>query len=52
MAPKRKKLKEAEAELGVTLKALNEKRAQLKIVLDKLQALNDDFDAKVEKKRV
>ncbi len=37
VAPKKIKLAEAESELSVQMKKLNEKRAELKAVLDKLQ---------------
>ncbi|XP_072168572.1 dynein axonemal heavy chain 3-like [Diadema setosum] len=50
VAPKKKKLAEAEAELAVQMEKLNTKRAQLKEVSDKLQALNDELDRMVEKK--
>ncbi|CAI8026112.1 Dynein heavy chain 3, axonemal [Geodia barretti] len=50
VAPKKIKLAEAEAELAVQMKKLNEKRAELKEVLDKLQALNDQFQTMQTKK--
>ncbi|XP_062507706.1 dynein axonemal heavy chain 3-like [Corticium candelabrum] len=50
VAPKKQKLKEAESELAVQMSKLNEKRAQLKEVADKLQALNDEFDVTTAKK--
>ncbi|XP_033631251.1 dynein heavy chain 3, axonemal-like [Asterias rubens] len=51
VAPKKAKLAEAEAELAVQMDMLNTKRAQLKAVTDKLQALNDELDAMVAKKK-
>ena len=39
VAPKKIALKEAEGELAVQMANLNEKRAELKAVLDKLQVL-------------
>ncbi|XP_071813132.1 dynein axonemal heavy chain 3-like isoform X2 [Apostichopus japonicus] len=51
VAPKKIKLAEAEEELGVQMEKLNQKRAQLKEVTDKLQALQDDLDAMVAKKK-
>lgn len=50
VAPKRERLKEAEAKLAVQMKELNTKRAELKAVEDRLQALNDDLQAMNEKK--
>ena len=52
VAPKRKRLEEAEAELSVIVKHLNTKRAELNVILSKFQALNDDFTAKTTKKEV
>ena len=51
VAPKKAKLAEAEAELAVQMDMLNTKRTQLKAVTDKLQALNDQLDAMVAKKK-
>ncbi|MBN3303948.1 DYH3 protein, partial [Amia calva] len=51
VAPKKERLKEAEAELSVQMKTLNIKRAELKEVEDRLQALNDEFDTMNNKKR-
>jgi len=50
VAPKKEKLKGAEAELKVQMDKLNEKRAELKEVTDKLQALNDELGKMREKK--
>lgn len=50
VAPKKAKLAEAEAELAIQTELLNGKRAELKEVLDKLQALNDELAAMVAKK--
>ncbi|XP_052130864.1 dynein axonemal heavy chain 3 [Frankliniella occidentalis] len=49
--PKKAKLAEAEAELAVQMETLNEKRAQLQEVVDKLQALNDDFATMTRRKK-
>ena len=43
VSPKKAKLAEAETELARQMDKLNEKRAQLQQVTDKLQALNDEF---------
>lgn len=51
VAPKKAKLAEAEGELAVQMDILNEKRAQLQEVSDKLQALNDEFAAENKKKK-
>ncbi|XP_061175178.1 dynein axonemal heavy chain 3-like [Saccostrea echinata] len=51
VAPKKIKLAEAEGELAVQMQKLDEKRAQLKEVTDKLQALNDEFEAMTQKKK-
>lgn len=51
VAPKKARLAEAEAELALQMDALNEKRAQLQEVTDKLQALNDEFAAETKKKK-
>lgn len=52
VAPKRKRLAEAESLLAQQMSHLNEKRGELKEVMDKLQNLNDDYRSKVNKKRV
>ena len=44
VGPKKEKLAEAEAEYAVVMKALKIKQAELKEILDKLQALNDKLD--------
>jgi dynein heavy chain len=49
VAPKKLKLAEASAELAVQTELLEGKRAELKVVLDKLQALNDELAAMVAK---
>ncbi|XP_052759353.1 dynein axonemal heavy chain 3 [Galleria mellonella] len=51
VAPKKAALAEAEAELQMQMNTLNEKRAQLQGVLDKLQALNDEFAEMTRKKK-
>ncbi|XP_047529766.1 dynein axonemal heavy chain 3 [Vanessa atalanta] len=51
VAPKKAALAEAEAELQTQMNTLNEKRAQLQGVLDKLQALNDEFAEMTRKKK-
>ncbi|KAL0892691.1 hypothetical protein ABMA27_014410 [Loxostege sticticalis] len=51
VAPKKAALGEAEAELQMQMNTLNEKRAQLQGVLDKLQALNDEFAEMTRKKK-
>ncbi|XP_068084555.1 dynein axonemal heavy chain 3 [Anabrus simplex] len=51
VAPKKAKLAEAEGELALQMDKLNEKRAQLQEVADKLQALNDEFAAMTRKKK-
>lgn len=50
VAPKKEKLKLAEEELDVQMKMLSVKRAELKEVVDRLQSLNDDFAAMINKK--
>lgn len=50
VAPKKIKLAESEAELAVQTELLEGKRAELKVVLDKLQALNDELAEMVRKK--
>ena len=52
VAPKKKKLEEAEATLKVQMSHLDEKRSALAEVQGKLQALNDDYDMKIVKKKV
>eukprot|EP00116_Pleurobrachia_bachei_P007879 sb/3468141/ len=49
VAPKKEKLKGAEASLKIQMGALAEKQAELKAVLDRLQMLNDDLDMKKNK---
>ncbi|XP_038618403.1 dynein heavy chain 3, axonemal [Tachyglossus aculeatus] len=44
VAPKRERLREAEGKLEVQMQKLNLKRAELKLVVDRLQALNDEFE--------
>ncbi|KAL0984291.1 hypothetical protein UPYG_G00139540 [Umbra pygmaea] len=51
VAPKKEKLKAAEDELSVQMQMLSVKRAELKEVVDKLQDLNDTFDAMCSKKK-
>ncbi|XP_014014461.1 dynein axonemal heavy chain 3 [Salmo salar] len=51
VAPKIEKLKEAEDELGVQMQMLSVKRAELKEVVDKLQDLNNTFEAMCNKKK-
>ncbi|XP_060028831.1 dynein axonemal heavy chain 3 isoform X1 [Erinaceus europaeus] len=51
VAPKRERLKEAEGKLEVQMQKLNLKRAELKLVEDRLQALNDDFEDMNNKKK-
>ncbi|XP_069036813.1 dynein axonemal heavy chain 3 isoform X3 [Lepisosteus oculatus] len=51
VAPKKERLKEAEAELSVQMEKLSIKRAELKEVEDRLQALNDQFEAMNNKKK-
>jgi dynein heavy chain len=48
--PKQISLRKAEAELAETMKGLNELRATLKSVLDRLQTLNDNLEALTIKK--
>ena len=50
VAPKKIKLKEAESSLAETMKILNEKRAELKEVEDRLASLQDQFKEMTEKK--
>lgn len=51
VAPKQVRLKEAEEELAVQMQMLSVKRAELKEVEDRLQALNDTFDGMIQKKK-
>ncbi|XP_031567893.1 dynein heavy chain 3, axonemal-like [Actinia tenebrosa] len=51
VGPKKEKLAAAEAELAIQMEKLNLKRAQLKEVMDKLQALNDEFERMTNKKK-
>ncbi|XP_026332955.1 dynein heavy chain 3, axonemal-like [Hyposmocoma kahamanoa] len=51
VAPKKAALLEAETELQQQMNTLNAKRAQLQGVLDKLQALNDEFAEMTRKKK-
>ncbi|XP_055994863.1 dynein axonemal heavy chain 3 [Sorex fumeus] len=51
VAPKRERLKEAEAKLDVQMQKLNLKRAELKLVEDRLQALNNEFEGMNVKKK-
>ncbi|XP_053607537.1 dynein axonemal heavy chain 3 [Plodia interpunctella] len=51
VAPKKAALAEAEGELQMQMNTLNEKRAMLQGVLDKLQALNDEFAEMTRKKK-
>nr|XP_014349786.1 PREDICTED: dynein heavy chain 3, axonemal [Latimeria chalumnae] len=51
VAPKRERLKEAEALLAGHMATLKIKRAELKTVEDRLQALNDGFEAMNNKKK-
>ncbi|CAO2583041.1 Dynein axonemal heavy chain 3, partial [Lemmus lemmus] len=52
VAPKRERLKEAEGKLDIQMQKLNQKRAELKLVIDRLQALNDDFEEMNVKKTI
>uniref|UniRef100_A0A8C3I3V3 Dynein axonemal heavy chain 3 n=1 Tax=Chrysemys picta bellii TaxID=8478 RepID=A0A8C3I3V3_CHRPI len=51
VAPKRERLKEAEGLLEIQMKKLNTKRAELKDVMDRLQALNDEFESMNNRKK-
>ncbi|XP_043082022.1 dynein axonemal heavy chain 3 [Puntigrus tetrazona] len=51
VAPKKIRLKEAEEELAVQMQKLSVKRAELKEVEDRLEALNDTFDGMIQKKK-
>jgi dynein heavy chain len=50
VAPKKAALAQAEGDLAAAQQGLNEKQAQLKAVMDKLQALNDQLNGAVKKK--
>ena len=50
VAPKKASLQIAEGKLAVQMVKLNEKRSQLKEILDKLAVLNTEFDASKKKK--
>ena len=50
VAPKKIKLGEAQESLSTTMKLLNEKRAELKEVQDRLAELQANFKAATEKK--
>ena len=50
VVPKKEKLAQAEADLAVTMKQLNEKRTQLKAIEDRLADLQQTFRNKVEEK--
>ncbi|XP_010001540.1 PREDICTED: dynein heavy chain 3, axonemal [Chaetura pelagica] len=51
VAPKRERLKGAEEVLEVQMQKLRTKQAELKELLDRLQALNDDFDLMNRRKK-
>lgn len=51
VAPKQQALAAAEAELADQMEKLNSKRAELQVILDKLQALNDYFAEKSKQKK-
>ncbi|XP_066465573.1 dynein axonemal heavy chain 3 [Tiliqua scincoides] len=51
VAPKRERLREAEGLLAVQMQKLNMKRAELKEVIDRLQALNDEFEEMNNRKK-
>lgn len=51
VAPKKVALAAAEAELTAQMEKLNAKRAELQIILDKLQTLNDQFAEKTRAKK-
>lgn len=51
VAPKQQALAAAEAELAEQMEKLNAKRAELQIILDKLQGLNDYFAEKSKQKK-
>lgn len=51
VAPKQQALAGAEAELAEQMEKLNSKRAELQVILDKLQGLNDFFAEKSKQKK-
>ena len=51
VAPKKERLKQAEEELSETMRQLNEKRAMLKEVVDRLALLNKQFEEATDKKQ-
>lgn len=51
VAPKQQALAGAEAELSEQMETLNAKRAELQVILDKLQGLNDFFAEKSKQKK-
>ncbi|NWJ00116.1 DYH3 protein, partial [Crypturellus undulatus] len=51
VAPKRERLREAEALLDIQMQKLKTKRAELKKVVDRLQALNDELESMNDRKR-
>lgn len=51
VAPKKERLKQAEDELAVQMGTLAVKQAELKTVVDRLQSLNDELDAMINKKK-
>ncbi|NWX20475.1 DYH3 protein, partial [Aegotheles bennettii] len=51
VAPKRERLKEAEGVLDIQMQKLRTKQAELKELVDRLQALNDEFNAMNDRKR-
>ncbi len=52
VAPKRQSLNAAESVFDEYMTRLQVKQAELKVVTDKLQKLNDDLDAKQKEKKV
>ena len=52
VAPKRESLDKAEQELAAQMAKLNEKRAELKAVTDKLASLEENLDRKQAEKQV
>ncbi|NXH72361.1 DYH3 protein, partial [Hydrobates tethys] len=51
VAPKRERLRTAEGLLDIQMQKLKTKQAELKEVVDRLQALNDEFDNMNDRKR-
>uniref|UniRef100_A0A803TL59 Dynein axonemal heavy chain 3 n=1 Tax=Anolis carolinensis TaxID=28377 RepID=A0A803TL59_ANOCA len=51
VAPKRERLRKAEGLLEIQMQKLNTKRAELKMLMDRLQALNDEFEEMNNRKR-